>query len=833
MNIESVDSLPAVASSLRPRNSTNLDINDVVNSLKAVQIYDYLRIARNKDLIKFLALEKKPCSESRDDDGPPPVSSSPRAVHSPNTSNVPYRPEKLQFSDSVIKINKRDKAQGRHLIITDQAVYNFHPKKYSKCRRRIAHSKIKSMVLSHASDELVLQIYNEHDYRFVIQRRAEVVEVISKFYELETGSKLPIVMTADKDLKGFVHTKDEMLNLHKTKSLSVHSAESIGAPEIPASPVAKAAISHVRSVSTNIPTVESSTFLHSMKNDPNIVPGFRAKNTILEGWLTKKKGRSSTWDRKYFILTSDKISYLTPRIKGNFPIGECKFVKEDIKVDDDARPDSVDGTTQKTAAFKDFAFSVKARDRREPIYIAAASREDFERWQAAFTTQVAPADQEFVHLEGWLMKKDPTSKNWRARYFVIVNDRCWYFEMILKGTIDLTNGVSGHDTKHVENTESTHTNFAGLTSRTRFAYRFNITDGSRQYEVGADSKEDMDLWIHTIEKAGRKHTRGMSISKKKHPTELSEQLKEALTQEAPTGQVTFVFTDVQSSTTLWEMVPDAMDLSLSLHDENLRKLLKKYRGYEVKTEGDAFMVTFFSALDAILWCMEVQLTLVEQNWPAELLALSGACKEDVDGKVIFNGIRIRMGIHTGQPNARRNPITGRMDYFGPVVNCSARVSDAGHGGQIMITQEIFDVLYGDDSKKDERLVEFAPQVKDCGVHQLKGIKHDVQIFELLPKKLDERSARFPPIRTITNEKKAAKEKKAALAASASMTLASENSVASSEEPVLVEGEELLIPAGHDDFSEDEDLEVGEVEHELDVISENIDDDDDRAPVSPS
>ncbi len=103
------------------------------------------------------------------------------------------------------------------------------------------------------------------------------------------------------------------------------------------------------------------------------------------------------------------------------------------------------------------------------------------------------------------------------------------------------------------------------------------------------------------------------------------------------------------------------------------------------------MVAFFSAIDAILWCLEVQQQLNDSVWPDDLLTQPGGKKETAPNnneEVVFNGIRVRMGIHTGAPNCRRNPVTGRMDYFGPDVNRSARVSDTAHGGQVVMTQVI-------------------------------------------------------------------------------------------------------------------------------------------------
>ena len=121
------------------------------------------------------------------------------------------------------------------------------------------------------------------------------------------------------------------------------------------------------------------------------------------------------------------------------------------------------------------------------------------------------------------------------------------------------------------------------------------------------------------------------------------------------------------------------------------------------------MVTFFSPIDAIRWCIAVQLGLLHTKWPEGLLKLQLAKRiHTSDGSthsytvncmitdpalafalaeaLLFSGIRIRMGIHVGTPACRRNPVTGRMDYFGPVVNRSARVTDSAHGGQIICTE---------------------------------------------------------------------------------------------------------------------------------------------------
>jgi len=116
---------------------------------------------------------------------------------------------------------------------------------------------------------------------------------------------------------------------------------------------------------------------------------------------------------------------------------------------------------------------------------------------------------------------------------------------------------------------------------------------------------------------------------------------------------------------------------------------------------------------------------------------------------VFRGIRIRMGIHVGQPQCRRNPVTGRMDYYGPVVNRSARVSDSAHGGQIVCTEEVQIQLTA--ALSDGRCKE-AVDVRELGRFAYKGISELVTIFQITPNDLLGRLP-FPPLRLEEPESK--------------------------------------------------------------------------------
>lgn len=157
---------------------------------------------------------------------------------------------------------------------------------------------------------------------------------------------------------------------------------------------------------------------------------------------------------------------------------------------------------------------------------------------------------------------------------------------------------------------------------------------------------------------------------------------------APVGHVTLAFTDIRNSTPLWEANP-GMTTAMRLHNTLLRRQLRFCGGYEVKTEGDAFMCSFPTSLAAVWWCLTVQVHLLHEPWPLEILECEDG-KEiyDAEDRLIARGLSVRMGIHSGMPLCEPDLITGRMDYFGPMVNRSGRIQSSALGGQICCSQEI-------------------------------------------------------------------------------------------------------------------------------------------------
>ncbi|WP_224242569.1 ATP-binding protein [Hyalangium gracile] len=212
----------------------------------------------------------------------------------------------------------------------------------------------------------------------------------------------------------------------------------------------------------------------------------------------------------------------------------------------------------------------------------------------------------------------------------------------------------------------------------------------------------------------------------------------AMPMEAPSGTVALVFTDIQGSTLLWERCSTGMRAALELHDRILRSLLASSSGYEVKTQGDSFMVAFPTVADAVRWCLDVQEGLLDAPWPEELLAWPETAEERGARGLLYRGLRLRMGVHVGEPELRVDPRTGNVDYVGRMVNVAARVADAGHGGQVLLSGAAWAQVAG----MLDRLGR--PTVRVLGDFRLKGISEPVPLVEVLPLSLSER--RFESLR---------------------------------------------------------------------------------------
>lgn len=236
--------------------------------------------------------------------------------------------------------------------------------------------------------------------------------------------------------------------------------------------------------------------------------------------------------------------------------------------------------------------------------------------------------------------------------------------------------------------------------------------------------------------------------------------------DAPTGEVTLVFTDIKNSTILWETYPEAMQSAIKMHNEVMRRHLRIIGGYEVKTEGDAFMVAFATVTSALLWCFTIQTQLLDVQWPQEIMnSVHGEEMQDADGNVIFRGLSVRMGTHWGRPVCEIDPVTKRMDYFGPMVNRAARIEGVADGGQICVSsdfiQEVQRMLeshiesdrtgstgsedtIGDDlisqaiRRELRSLSSQGFEVKDLGQRTLKGLENPEYIYLMYPHSLASR-----------------------------------------------------------------------------------------------
>ena len=123
-----------------------------------------------------------------------------------------------------------------------------------------------------------------------------------------------------------------------------------------------------------------------------------------------------------------------------------------------------------------------------------------------------------------------------------------------------------------------------------------------------------------------------------------------------------------------------MQDSLMIHNTVIRQKIRELEGYEVKTEGDSFMVVFGSLLNSVRFALELQSSLLTADWPEQILQWPG-CNEErsSNGTLLWRGMRVRVGIHVGFPTYQVDPVTGRMDYLGSPINKAARVTQMAAG----------------------------------------------------------------------------------------------------------------------------------------------------------
>ena len=170
--------------------------------------------------------------------------------------------------------------------------------------------------------------------------------------------------------------------------------------------------------------------------------------------------------------------------------------------------------------------------------------------------------------------------------------------------------------------------------------------------------------------------------------------------ELPSGVVSFVLTDIEGSTAMWDTHPREMAEVLERHDEMIAKAVSAQRGVVLKAkgEGDSTMSVFVRASDAVAAALDIQRTIGDGVWPQGMQ------------------VRVRMAVNTGEAHEHDG------DYFGPTLNRAARLRALAAGGEVLCTA-VTAAVVRDKLADDVRLI-------DRGEHQLRGLSRSEQIFEI-------------------------------------------------------------------------------------------------------
>ncbi|UCC63874.1 MAG: hypothetical protein JSV36_02100 [Anaerolineae bacterium] len=181
----------------------------------------------------------------------------------------------------------------------------------------------------------------------------------------------------------------------------------------------------------------------------------------------------------------------------------------------------------------------------------------------------------------------------------------------------------------------------------------------------------------------------------------------------PTGTVTFLFTDIESSTSLWERDPQAMQRAFSRQEAIVRATMNAHGGYIYKMIGDAFQVAFSTASAALAAALAAQCALHTEKWGP------------------IGTLKVRVALHTGVTEERGD------DYVGPDLNRIGRLLGAGHGGQVLLSQATADLVR-------DHLPE-GVSLRDLGEHTLRGLIRPERIYQAVIPGLPED---YPLLKTV-------------------------------------------------------------------------------------
>lgn len=163
--------------------------------------------------------------------------------------------------------------------------------------------------------------------------------------------------------------------------------------------------------------------------------------------------------------------------------------------------------------------------------------------------------------------------------------------------------------------------------------------------------------------------------------------------------LTFLFTDLEGSTRLWQQYPQEMKTSLARHDEIVRSAVERAQGWIVKSTGDGFHAAFSSPEQGLSACIYAQLSLVGEQW----------------GET--GPLHVRMGLNIGEAQPRGG------DYYGTAVNRAARLMSAANGGQVLLSSAVVEMI-------SAHLPEGA-SLRDLGEHRLKDLQRPEHIYQLV------------------------------------------------------------------------------------------------------